>query len=271
MAGWCLIADIFAIIGCCCISLFSCPPSLFPNVGLDGSSIVTSDCNANCNCEGITYNPVCSQVDGVTNFFSPCHAGCESFEEINGTVIYTNCACLQSSQISPPILSGTGNYGSVSSGICPVNCDTSFYALIGFLVVFSIISSTTRIPNFLLSLRSIELRDKSASISFSISFLSLFAFLPSPLVYGALLDQTCILWDTTKCGETTHCLIYDTDAMRNYLAFFPATFMALSFLADFGVFWYCKDLTIYDENENKNENKNENLEMNGFKDVDLNT
>ncbi len=37
LAGWCLFADICAIIGMCCISLFACPPSYFPNVHADGS------------------------------------------------------------------------------------------------------------------------------------------------------------------------------------------------------------------------------------------
>ena len=79
--------------------------------------------------------------------------------------------------------------GSVTSGVCPVDCNSTFYALLGFMMVFSLIGSTTRIPNFLLSLRSIEMRDKSASITFSVSFLSAFAFLPSPIAYGAILDR----------------------------------------------------------------------------------
>ena len=134
------------------------------------------------------------------------------------------------------------------------------------------VGSTTRIPNFLLSLRSIELRDKSASITLSVSFLSLFAFLPSPIVYGALLDRTCILWDTTKCGETTHCLVYDTDAMRNYLAFFPAAFIILATLADVGVYYYSKDLTIYDDTneQDTSEDGHELGDTKSFKDVNLN-
>ena len=129
-------------------------------------------------------------------------------------------------------------------------------------MIFSLIGATTRIPNFLLSLRSIEMRDKSASITFSVSFLSLFAFLPSPIVYGAILDSTCKVWDKTKCGETTHCLIYDTDAMRNYLAFFPAAFIVLALLADAAIFHYSKGMTIYDdENTSSTTESKEDLEL----------
>ena len=138
------------------------------------------------------------------------------------------------------------------------------------------VGSTTRVPNFLLSLRSIELRDKSASLTFQVSFLSLFAFLPSPIIYGAVLDSTCSLWDSTKCGETTHCLMYDTDAMRNYLAFIPAAFIFLATLCDIGVYYYAKDLTIYDDSDNPDENDDSTTDghelgdTKNFKEVDLN-
>lgn len=231
-----------------------------------------SDCNRDCNCQGIPYNPVCDE-ETMANYFSPCHAGCDSFQkDNNGTITYTDCKCLVTNALSAPSTSSNFKQGSVTSGTCPVDCSGSFTALICTFVVFAIIGSTTRIPNFLLSLRSIDLKDKSASLTLSVSFLSLFAFLPSPLIYGALLDKTCVLWDKTKCGETTHCLIYDTDAMRNILAFMPAAFFALATLADFGVFLYCKDLTIYDtdaDEEAETNGKDHELSEKGFKEIDL--
>ena len=231
-----------------------------------------TECSQDCGCEGIPYNPVCSNEDGYTNFFSPCHAGCESIENINGTISYTNCKCLNSNSLPPPNIAIQPNFtiqtGSVSLGTCPQDCSSQFYAMIGFLTVFSIIGSTTRIPNMLLSLRSIEMRDKSASITFSVSFLSLFAFLPSPFVYGAILDSTCILWDTTKCGEQTHCLVYDTDAMRTWISFFPAAFVLLGTIADIGVWYYSKDMTIYDE-ESEEITEDTEMKEKGFKEVDL--
>ena len=38
LAKWCVFADILAIIGVCSISIFSCPPSHFPNVETDSRS-----------------------------------------------------------------------------------------------------------------------------------------------------------------------------------------------------------------------------------------
>ena len=46
--------------------------------------------------------------------------------------------------------------------------------------------------------------------------MSLFAMLPSPIIYGAIIDNTCLLWQE-ECGETTNCLLYDTDKLREAL------------------------------------------------------
>ena len=44
--------------------------------------------------------------------------------------------------------------------------------------------------------------------------LSLLAMLPSPIVYGGIIDNTCILWQETCDGGTGNCLLYDTVKLR---------------------------------------------------------
>ena len=163
LAGWCVFSDVLAIVAICSMSLFACPQSHFPNIDESRSGMVFSDCNANCGCEGIPYNPVCSNEDGLTNYFSPCHAGCQSFEiDENNNTIFKDCKCLNGADLPPPSLVPLDSYvfqnGTASTGVCPVSCMDMFYALIGFMFVFSIVGSTTRIPNFLLSMRSIPIR-----------------------------------------------------------------------------------------------------------------
>ena len=41
-------------------------PSKLPNL--------LSECNIDCGCDGVSYNPVCG-ANGVI-YYSPCHAGC---------------------------------------------------------------------------------------------------------------------------------------------------------------------------------------------------
>lgn len=42
----------------------------------------------------------------------------------------------------------------------------------------------------------------------------LFGYIPAPIVFGNLIDSTCMLWKST-CGEKGgRCLIYDIEAFR---------------------------------------------------------
>ena len=82
----------------------------------------------------------------------------------------------------------------------------------------------------------------------TLSVLSLFAILPSPLIIGAVIDETCVVWGT-KCGQQTNCLVYDIDRMRIYLAIFPAVCIFVAMLFDIAVWYYAKDLNIYDNDD----------------------
>ena len=77
--------------------------------------------------------------------------------------------------------------------------------------------------------------------------LSLLAMLPSPMIFGAIIDNTCILWQE-ECGETTNCLLYDTDRLRRVLMLTTAAIMLIGVLFDIAVVHYAKDLQIFDEN-----------------------
>ena len=50
--------------------------------------------------------------------------------------------------------------------------------------------------------------------AFNVVLLSLLAMLPSPIVYGAIIDNTCILWQESCDGGTGNCLLYDTEKLR---------------------------------------------------------
>ena len=70
--------------------------------------------------------------------------------------------------------------------------------------------------------------------------------------------------------------MYDTDAMRNYLAFIPAAFIFLATLCDIGVYYYAKDLTIYEDDTDENDYDGSTIDghelgdTKSFKEVDLN-
>ena len=48
----------------------------------------------------------------------------------------------------------------------------------------------------------------------SIPVCVLLAFIPGPIIMGALIDSACRLWNTQTCGAKGACLIYDLDSLR---------------------------------------------------------
>merc|ERR1712042_431182 len=61
-------------------SIVGCPTSDMYGTISDGAYNVSMECNFDCACPISRMQPICSK-DGVTNFYSPCQAGCmESFE-----------------------------------------------------------------------------------------------------------------------------------------------------------------------------------------------
>ena len=61
--------------------------------------------------------------------------------------------------------------------------------MLGLLTVFSLLGSTGRVGNQLVSLRAVQPRDKAASLIIMVSILSLTVFLPSPIIFAAFMDQ----------------------------------------------------------------------------------
>ena len=81
-------------------------------------------------------------------------------------------------------------------------------------------------------------------MAFNVVFMSLFAMLPAPIVYGAIIDNTCILWQS-ECGATTNCIVYSTVALRQVLMFTTAGIMFFGVILDIGSWYYSKVRDIY--------------------------
>lgn len=50
-------------------------------------------------------------------------------------------------------------------------------------------------------------------MGFGIMLMSLFAFIPSPIIFGSLLDNTCLVWGKT-CSGNGNCWLYDGETLR---------------------------------------------------------
>jgi len=293
LSGWNVVLGFFYFGVLIIFSIVGCPTSAMYGTMSGGSYNVSADCNLGCECPTARMQPICSK-DGVTNFYSPCQAGCQDMfkeEELDLTVnnteakvggkkkkttVYKDCSCVsQASQerntslskywIEKDILVNFDHQppqtiidqkhkemadtpvDEATSGWCEVpGCKTSFTYWIIAMAILSILASTGRVGNVLVALRCVEVRDKSLSFAFQVVFMSLFAMLPSPIIFGSIIDNTCLLWQE-ECGETTNCLLYDTDALRQALMLTTAGIMVMGVVCDVAVVYYAKDLKIFDE------------------------
>lgn len=86
-----------------CIGLMSmCAALSYTQLGCGSNNFLITNgtifsCNSNCACDGISYSPVCDRSTSTT-YYSPCHAGCKTFDEKEK--VYRDCACSADVSIS---------------------------------------------------------------------------------------------------------------------------------------------------------------------------
>ena len=150
-------------------------PYPFPN----NSSI---QCNALCNCSNLVYKPVCTP-SGST-YRSACHAGCASTLPSSS---FTNCSCLP----SPSDL--------VSDGVCRDGCGLLpvFLVLLLFLMLFTFMN---QVPITVVTLRCVSEQERSLALGIGSFLYRVVGAIPGPLIVGAVLDKSCLLWETKVCA-----------------------------------------------------------------------
>ncbi|XP_077488076.1 solute carrier organic anion transporter family member 74D-like [Amblyomma americanum] len=184
-------------------------------------------CNVDCNCNTHIYEPVCSS-NRMISYFSPCHAGCRSTGMTSSNMtIYKGCSCV-----------AQGNQGVddsyVTSGLCGSSCQ-QLGLFLGIMIAGQFLGSTGRVGALLISLRCVDPNDKSMALGTTGSLLNMFAFIPYPLVYGAILDNSCIVWEE-KCGRRGNCWVYDADKLRYSLHLITVIFATIAGVCYIGQF-----------------------------------
>uniref|UniRef100_UPI0037E98156 solute carrier organic anion transporter family member 2B1 isoform X2 n=1 Tax=Semicossyphus pulcher TaxID=241346 RepID=UPI0037E98156 len=157
-------------------------------------------CSAGCRCPQEAFNPVCGS-DGV-EFRSPCHAGCNSIETDTNkkATNYTDCRCV-------------GGLGYASPGTCGSGCSHLLLPFMALLGLTSFVASFSQTPSYMMILRTVPAEDKSFAVGVQYMLFRVLAFMPGPVLYGSVIDTTCLLWGR-KCGKQTSCLYYNLDRFR---------------------------------------------------------
>ncbi|KAH9491421.1 Solute carrier organic anion transporter member 1A4 [Bulinus truncatus] len=165
--------------------LFGCDNSQV--LGLDESRTLSAQI---CGCSSDTFF-VCG--DNNVDYRSPCMAGCTNVSDM----VFGNCSEINGGQARP--------------GLCSLNCP--FF--IPFMVIYCVgmfIGCSGIVPGFLMVVRSVESRDQSLATGASAFCQTLVGFLPSPILFGKLIDTTCRLWSNSG----GYCMLYDRLLFRYY-------------------------------------------------------
>lgn len=196
-----------------------------------------SSCNQKCDCSTRVYQPICGN-DLKTTYFSPCHAGCSSYN--SKTLSFEGCSCSPGS---------VATKGYCESDVTGCNNLVKYISVVTF---GNFISSIARTPNSLIYLRTVDPIDKGFAIGLASSLMDIFAFVPYPLLFGYIADKSCLIWES-KCGKTGNCWIYDHDKFRKYLHGGAITFFAIGSLFDFLMIFFSDYVrNFYDDDEDDN-------------------
>ncbi|EDV19394.1 uncharacterized protein TRIADDRAFT_974, partial [Trichoplax adhaerens] len=169
---------------------------------------LTASCNTDCMCNNVKYNAICGS-DGKT-YYSPCHAGCTSsyVDSNRSATIYHNCSCIQN-------VNRTKYSYDAIQGSCISECPQYTLFVIGASISMVSIMAKT-VPSIEAIMRCVGDDQRSYALGLVSSLVRLAGNIPGPLIIGAFIDQSCILW-TQECSSTRTCWLYDSRNLANYL------------------------------------------------------
>ncbi|XP_025024173.1 solute carrier organic anion transporter family member 1A2 isoform X1 [Python bivittatus] len=186
-------------------------------------SYLYADCNRHCNCSTKVWDPVCGE-NGIT-YVSSCLAGCGISNRTGKNTVLTNCSCIS----APGFLLGNGSAvpGQCSRG---EKCDTMLHYFLILSLICCLIYSFGAMPGYMVLIRSLKPEEKSFGVGLHSLTERLFAGIPSPIYFGAMIDTTCLKWGTKTCGGKGACRMYDSDTYRLLYLGLPSVLRGVSYI-----------------------------------------
>ncbi|GAV05454.1 hypothetical protein RvY_15586 [Ramazzottius varieornatus] len=167
-----------------------------------------------CGCAMSNFSPLCDQTTG-TNYYSACHAGCQTVARVNETKTYGKCFCAQNANVtwrknSEPVVIDSA---TIVGGLCPKKCPNLYV----FIVIMFFAMFTVGLPlsgSVMTQYQVVGKELKSMATGLQVLLWSALGLMPGPIIVGTIVDSACDLWQTKSCGEKGFCLLYDTDSLR---------------------------------------------------------
>lgn len=98
-------------------------------------------------------------------------------------------------------------------GVCMAGCSTAFWTFSITSMIVNWFGSSGRIGNVLVNYRAVSQEDKSFAQGLALMMISLFALIPGPIIFGRIIDSTCLVW-TQTCNGTGNCQLHDQTKFR---------------------------------------------------------
>ncbi|XP_035914777.1 solute carrier organic anion transporter family member 74D [Anopheles stephensi] len=133
-------------------------------------------------------------------------------------------------------------------GACVQGCALGFYLFSIISSIINCLGASGRIGNLLVNYRCVSKQDKSFTQGLILMMISLFALIPGPIIYGRIIDSTCLVW-TEECGKRGNCQLYDQKLFRYYINITALCLTSVGVFFDGLVWWYGKTLDLYGERE----------------------
>nr|XP_024219754.1 solute carrier organic anion transporter family member 5A1-like [Halyomorpha halys] len=102
--------------------------------------------------------------------------------------------------------------------------------------------------------RCVEEKDKTVALGFSLMLFSLFSFIPAPILFGYIIDTTCLVWGKT-CNGKGNCWLYNADKLRYMINYIGSSFIGTGIFFGLGAWYFAKGLKLFDEPIEKEEIK----------------
>ncbi|XP_072175384.1 solute carrier organic anion transporter family member 4A1-like [Diadema setosum] len=194
--------------------MISCPNAPFAGVTVEysngslsyggGSANLSAECNSHCHCTD-NFQPVCGEDDVM--YYSACHAGCETVQSED---TYEKCHCIASSNST----SQSPNYGHGVSGRCATDCPlrAPFFALLFLMITFTFLATVPMITG---TLRVVSRSQRTYALGVQSLMFRMLGSVPGPVVFGALIDKSCLLWQYGQDGSRK-CWTYNNELFSRY-------------------------------------------------------
>lgn len=186
-----------------------------------------SNCNSKCSCNQQNYDPICG-VDGVM-YFSPCYAGCAKELSLGDSKVYLDCEC-----ISAPNKTEDRGYDAINT-MCTTSCNNLWYfvSLCFFVMLFTFLAT---MPALSATLRCVHDDQRSFALGIQWIVVRIFGTIPAPMIFGMLIDDSCILWQKS-CDGAGACLVYDNFTLSRYMLLLALAAKLCSTIFFFGAWW----------------------------------